>query len=190
MDPSKNQILEAQIKAVRDLTGKSRLDALKIIQNQMQFKEYVEELIVKEEQRIQSFRGFLDNQTAELMHRYGMTRLEALKIVQKVLDEKKPVMQVMKEMQCNRPDSITPVPPKYSDKDLLIMLLENLRDDFYSNKDGRLFDIAMFLHQDECEPHSPYVPRNTLNISDMNILEKEYKLTQDELRYYKLIDFE
>jgi hypothetical protein len=135
-------------------------------------------------------REFLDKQIQTLMQKYEMTRFEALQVIRKVLDEKKPVMQVLKEMQEDRSYSITPVIPQYSDRDLLIMLLENLRDDFYNNRYCRLCDIAMFLHRDECEVHTPYISRNTLNMSDMGILEGNYKLTQDELRYYKLIDFE
>ena len=142
--------------------------------------------------RKEIMREFLDNQITEYMQKYGMTRLEALKAIKEILDEDQnnPVIKVIKEMQGDGSNNISLVNPEYSDKDFLIMLLENLRDDFYIYRYGRLYDIAMFLHRDECEPHTPYIPRNTLNMSDMNILEREYKLTQDELRYYKLIDFE
>jgi len=89
MDPGKEQILEAQIQSVMNLTGKSRLDALRIIHDQILFNDHLEELIAKEEQKTKNFAEGLKLQVNKLMAEHGYSRMEALLLIKEVLEDNK-----------------------------------------------------------------------------------------------------
>jgi hypothetical protein len=68
----------------------------------------------------------------------------------------------------------------------LLTLLNNVKDAPPEQRLDCLKAISMFLHRDSCEPHTPYLNKTGLNISDLNELDSIYGITKIQQILYKV----
>lgn len=68
----------------------------------------------------------------------------------------------------------------------LLTLLNNVKNAPPEQRLDFMKAISMFLNQDSCEPHTPYLNITGLNFSDLNELESVYGITKEQQILYKV----